>query len=183
VLGQHHRFLCHGSTMSTFGLPLYLAESECDYFKAAAANNVCLLSGFGWLLEAMIETLESVIRAPITFDPRLALPGFHIFTSSDQSPYNGGVWHVDVFRYAVSPEPLARYSATLLLGDAQTSYGIDYKTDNSEQYFPHQIGSLTVFGSSIEHRVAAISPTATGQFRVTLQAHVWAYPRQAIAFW
>jgi hypothetical protein len=183
VLGQNHSYLSHGPVMSTLGLPLYLANSDREYFEASAANNAVMWSCFGWLIEAMVETLESVLRVPIVFDPRLALPGFHIFKTTEITPFSGGVWHIDVFRYELIPPPRVSYSATLLLGDSETSYGIDYRTNHTDGFFQHQIGAVTIFNSALQHRLAPVCPSQVPKARVTLQAHIWMYPQYAIAFW
>jgi hypothetical protein len=181
VLGENSG-LTHGSTMSTIGLPLYLAKSDTEYFNAAAANNSGIWSRFSELLEAMIETLESLVRVPITYDARLALPGFHIFKSCEAIPFNGGVWHVDVFRYEVLPTPLVSYSATLLLGDTKTSYGINYRAgDHATHYFQHQIGAITFFNSALPHRVAPIYLADKPGTRVTCQAHVAASKKRGMS--
>ena len=68
----------------TLGAASYLdgAESPDSYLAAAAETNPLLSAAFSDLYSGLLGFLEHVLDEPVSYDERLALPGFHIFQIS-----------------------------------------------------------------------------------------------------
>jgi hypothetical protein len=173
----------YGSEMSVVGRPLYLAESLASYRQFAVELNARLQERFGELLGAFADSLGERLNKPIFFDRKLACPGFHVFHPGSKRSYPGGVWHIDVFNFEILPRPESAYSATLLLGDDQNEYALEFECEGQVRSHPHRIGRVTLLPSEMRHRIAPFSTVAEASVRVTLQGHVWIYQEHGVLFW
>jgi hypothetical protein len=176
-------FLRHTDGFLTFGLPLYKASTEEEYFSRNQPLNKILLGEFGDLVAELSVTLQNAFRTRVILHPQLAVPGFHLLSSEPGRPFAGGCWHADSFLHSALPQPLVAYSATLLLGDARNPYGIEVRGSNVSGFFQHQRGQVTLFQSNLLHRIAPIVPQPGLWERLTMQAHLWKYANHSLLFW
>jgi len=173
----------HAANLVTVGLPLYLSDSFSQYSNQAAQNNLLLLSRIGAILDPFCEALERYLNLPLYFDPRLAVPGIHLFSSEPGAPYPGGVWHTDVFRFEILPIPQDTLSATLLLGESDRQFGISYRNEDGETDFYHSPNAISLINSQVLHRVMPFGEDNEALKRMSIQAHIWIYKEQGIIFW
>ena len=177
--------------MSTIGLPLYVAEhlhgenAYEEYFRANSEINTFLVSRFKTLYRGLATSLSEFFNMSIHFHPQLAIPGFHLFRSAPEEPFSGGGWHVDGFGIPHSVTRGTLWSITLLLGQKNSEFGIEFKSSSESdaiERHAHRRGIATVFRSNRLHRIAPIACTAPTN-RLTLQAHLSVNGRSGVLFW
>lgn len=184
LISDQNRSISHSQCLHSFGLPLYLATSDKQYFATNSIWNSYLLDRFPEIYEALLHSVRCVTGKSASFDVRLAVPGFHLIKSTNDIPYEGGCWHVDTFNTSLLQPDEEIISLTLILGDQGSDHHIVYRSsDGAEHSYWHFPGVLTLIPQNSMHRIGRISAQGGTRYRVSLQAHVALRPRAAIVFW
>jgi len=188
------------------GLPFYTlgAASYLDsgpgrhgYDAKAARFNPLLEQEFGWLYERLLGALRSHLGEKVTFEPRAARPGFHIFLAHEafrrplgkihfDLQYSGITWEVESkpdfsqpLSYTVAIR-LPRAGAGLHLWDiTKAEYDASGMTDleavsreRAPDYIPYKEGAMVYHSGLLLHRIApARGGIRPDDMRVTLQGH------------
>ncbi len=71
------------------------AENLLEYYEISKNINPILEENFGWLYKRLKNTLENYLSAPITYNSKFALPGFHIYMSDPYFEQNIPNIHLD----------------------------------------------------------------------------------------
>lgn len=69
----------------TLGAASYLdadAADQTPYLQAAGRDNLILKANFPLIYEKLTETLSGILKVPVTYDSKFALPSFHIFLAA-----------------------------------------------------------------------------------------------------
>jgi hypothetical protein len=165
----------------TVGLPIYKAASHDQYFEAARLAREQLGRLCSPLFAFVTAELSAMLGQPVSLDPNLAPPGFHVVSATET--FYGGGWHVDGFPHWPDVPP-PEYSVTLLLSDWPDAFTTDFADASGEVLaVAHQPGRITLFPSDARHRMGAFHPLPGCTARVTLQGHL-ARNREGFAlFW
>jgi hypothetical protein len=180
----------------TLGAASYLdgADSQDTYLAASAQTNSVLLDGFGDLYPALHGFLEYVLDEPVTFDERLALPGFHIFelygrTIADNDVAKRAHFDLQFLRAVPNRTFEATMSFTLPLqqpsGGASLAVwslryedvvqrnlsGQDFAVQHPCEQVSYQTGRMILHDGFVLHAIGAPGCSAPKGRRITLQGH------------
>jgi len=192
----------------TLGTAAYLdaTESRDTYLAAAAQTNPDMSEVFGDLYSGLSGFLEFVLEEPVSYDERLAMPGFHIFA------YDGSVLvddnigeraHFDMqFRQIVAgPAPDATLSFTLPLqqpsgGSGLAVWPLDYgdavrgevpprswAAQNPWTLVKYETGRIVLHDGLILHALVRSSSRTPKGLRITLQGHGVRHDGQWTLYW
>ncbi|MFI1366597.1 hypothetical protein [Streptomyces griseochromogenes] len=195
-------WLIRGIGCSTLGLATYLDVMASDdpeetYFGRLARHNRMIREHFGALLDRVAEVLAGLLRMPVRYDERVALPGFHVFEGDGIAVEPRPSQHFDlqhrVLRWpfpiapveqAVSftlPVALPRRGGALDVWDITEAemlrlerLGRSFETiDRTTPARRHEyrVGRMAVQLTPVLHRIAAISERFPADRRITLQGH------------
>jgi hypothetical protein len=192
----------------TLGAASYLdAPNQRDaYLEAARATNPVLHASFEGLLERVRLFFEEFLGEPVRFDPRYALPGFHVFVlhGSDRSQDNPARRaHFDLQWMHVFPEhvPAGTLSFTLpieeptggasmALWHARYQDALDmrftagqYASRHPWQTLEYTRGRIVVHDGLILHAIGAARMTRPKGLRVTVQGHGLRLPAGWVLYW
>jgi hypothetical protein len=170
---RRYRF---GDQLSTVGLPLYLATPE-EYAEGIDGRNADQMEAHADLYDFVARRLGQFLGAEASYDPQMALPGFHVIESSAKKPFKGGAWHTDIFP---AHKASSEFSFTLLLGDDTGPFMLDVDGGHSIVSYMHRPGRLSILESAARHK---ISPFHGDRVRVTLQGHAMQTPSGYKLFW
>ena len=201
------------------GLPAYTlgAASYLDsapgrhdaYYAKAAAMNPLLEREFGWLYERLLETLGTYLGAGVTFEPRAARPGFHIFLAHEafkqalgkahfdlqfmnlEWPDGGGIDFSRPVSYTLAirlPEAgagLHTWSMAKAEYDAMDPAARDrIDRERIPEYVPYREGTMVCHSGMLLHQIApATGNLQPGDMRVTLQGHALPGPHGYRLYW
>ena len=171
--------------ISTIGLPIYKAQDREEYAAFAGrsrghfAREFCVLYDF--ILLAVQEMTGQVAR----LSRALALPGFHLITTSRDAPFWGGTFHRDQFHHRVAEASDVLFSGTLLLNAEPSTHGLDFKGDQDDETLSiwHDPGRVTLFAPDRPHRIGSMSAAGTDVTRITMQFHARAQRDVLEIFW
>jgi uncharacterized protein (DUF934 family) len=184
----------------TLGAAAYIDAQYGDlrrYHAVAFSQNAVLRSSFGWLHQRLLDALADVLGARPFFPRRLGLPGFHIFLAHPAFTQPVCSVHVDLQYLHLEWDPVlevdfsSSLSLTLPLVLPAAGGGLamwDLKADAQEAAADPQVAAQLVAGKEPEvhryrpgtvvlhdglsvHQIAPF-PTAHGDRRITLQAHL-----------
>lgn len=169
----------------TLGAATYQDDPK-EYPAVARVNNIILHKYFTPLLYDISEFFSVAFGMPSYFDPKLAAPGFHIFTEK-ANDLRGHV-HID--------EPYTRcempdgwhtpFSFTLPVSLPMKVGGLDYWPHHSDaeiekaveagelpkpEYHMYSEGVLTLHDGETPHRISNPVGMEMGDYRITLQGH------------
>jgi hypothetical protein len=170
------------------------ADSQETYLAAAASTNLVLFEVFGDLYGALRDFLEYLLDEPVSYDERLALPGFHIFEFYGDKSANDRVAeraHFDMhFRHAVPGlKPDATLSFTLPLQQPCGGPGLvvwpfrsdeavrrnlsgrDFAAQHRCGEVSYEVGRLILHDGLVLHAIGATGDPAPEGQRITLQGH------------
>lgn len=122
----------------TLGAASYLdaAENLSEYYRISEKINPILQENFDWLYKRLVNILETYLAAPVTYNSKFALPGFHIFMSDPLFEEDVATLHLDTqyllldwdniksidYRHPISftlPISLPKYGAGILVWDTE----------------------------------------------------------------
>jgi hypothetical protein len=184
----------------TLGAASYLDGGE-DYVARAGIKNPVLAADFGDLHERVRATLVGSLGAPCTFEPRFALPGFHIWRVPGIPTRPEASLHFDLQyqRLPFTPQVhagLARpISFTLPLtlprrGGGLTTWDVTFEQVNefyrrtgysvtladltsllTARHHAYEAGTLVLHSGHTLHQIAPVAEVDPDDERITLQGH------------
>lgn len=170
-------------------------EDANAYCKKAIETNLVINQHFSWLLEKISFFLTEKLGKPAFFHPRFALPGFHIFESSDIFEIPVASRHVDLQYklldwgdlkfdekdcisftvYARMPSSgggLYLWNYTFGdLGHLPEPERQDKLADEDYEYRKFEQGQFVIHDGLNFHQIAAMEDVKDGDERVSLQGH------------
>jgi len=193
----------------TLGAAAYLdaADGRDAYLAAARETNPILQENFDAVLELVREFFEEFLGDPAFYNPHLALPGFHLFTS--QRADLGGEEdiaaraHFDMQWTEATPGhvPQATLSFTLPIeqprsgaclavwpfryGDAvRLGYAAcDYAARHPWQRVAYEPGRIVVHDGHVLHAIGPKADADPSEYRITLQGHGVRVPAGWMLYW
>jgi hypothetical protein len=170
------------------------------YQAKAQLTNAVLQKHFAWLYDRIVGALTEHLQAPVVYQGKLALPGFHIFQNpftSDNSEQSLDP-HFDLqFRFlgkvfGLVPESdlpeVISFTLAILLPSSGGGLDVwdvsasEVGTNGGElrqqlmetrkrTYHPYRTGTMAVHSGTFLHSIAATKDRRPGDQRVTLQGH------------
>ncbi len=196
----------------TLGTASYLDARDgrfAEYQEAAARSNAALERTFGGLFEQLLTAVRSIVGAEASYDPRLALPGFHIFLFDPafRRPPSGA--HFDLQYELIdwsgfgTPDLSSQLSLTLTLALPASGGGLmvwpvdrrdlDRMTPDERlahtranrfgTLHPYTVGHLVAHSGYRLHQIAPSADLQPGDERITLQAHALPVDGRWIVYW
>jgi hypothetical protein len=182
------------SGIFTLGATTYIdgASSQDCYLAAASQTNSILSDAFGDLYDAVQAFLECVLAEPVSYDARLALPGFHIFLFEHEADNRVAQRaHFDLqFRQAVPGlKPEATLSFTLPLEQPSGGAGMavwpfryeeavrlslsgsTFAAEHPCEHVSYQPGRMVLHDGLLLHAIGATYAASPTGRRITLQGH------------
>lgn len=182
----------HGEHIYTLGASAYL-DHPTEYSDKARNLNTRLNAVFPELYKELYMFLGGDRRYNLNaFDPTLAYPGFHIFTS--ESNYKHGSVHIDLpwLRQNLSFHRGGHFSFTLCLSKPLSGAGMWVweglsteqwaelsraeantldKFPEHRKYLDYQEGVLYIHNGLCPHQICNPGDMADDEYRITLQGH------------
>jgi hypothetical protein len=184
----------------TLGAAVYLDATGgrlSSYVDLAAAENPVLEEHFGWLQERVLENVRDFVQAPCVTDPRLALPGFHVFIGHPEFVRPMASKHFDLQYEAIDwsgigePEPSRQLSitvpirvpsngATLRVWDVSWEQARDADKEARRRLaqanrratsHPYRAGVMAIHSGHLLHQIGPFVDPQPDDERLTLQAH------------
>jgi hypothetical protein len=180
----------------TLGAASYLdaAESRDTYLAAAAQTNPILCDVFDDLYRGLRVFLQDALDEPVTYDERLALPGFHIFQFDGSEVADDLLAeraHFDLQFLLANPEwtPETTLSFTLPLGLPSGGGSLavwpirheeiihcdlpaqEIAAQNRCEVVDYEIGRMVLHDGFLLHAIGAPSVSTPYGQRITLQGH------------
>jgi hypothetical protein len=183
-------------TFFTLGAASYLdAPRQLGaYLDAAKERNTLLGEAFAPEYKLLKHFFEELLREPVLFDSRLALPGFHIFILNGVNRSGDNVAaraHFDLqWMYAIPncvptgtlsftlpiEEPTGgasmevwpfRYTDALRLGVS----AVNYASKNGSETVKYTMGRMVIHDGLTLHAIGRAGTIAPSGYRITLQGH------------
>jgi hypothetical protein len=185
-----------GYDFCTLGAASYLdaAESRDTYLAAAARTNPILSDVFGDIYSGLRVFLQDVLGDPVSYDERLALPGFHIFQFDGSEVADEMLAeraHFDLqFLLAVpqwTPEATLSFTLPLGLPSGGGSLAVwpvrheeilgydqpvrDIAAQSRCEIIDYEIGRMVLHDGFLLHAIGAPAHSTPYGQRITLQGH------------
>ena len=184
----------------TLGAASYLDASDgrfSSYSELAGVENEVLEEKFGWLHEKLLECIGGVVQAPCDTDPRLALPGFHVFIGHPAFERPVASKHFDLQYETIDwgelgkPQPAQQLSITLPIrvptgGAALRVWDVTWEqartadresrrrlaaANRQPKIHPYRTGAVAIHSGHLLHQIAPFIDPVPDDERITLQAH------------
>ncbi len=164
------------------------------YGKRAQSYNTILRDTFQPLYARVAEALTDELKAPIEYDQRFAIPGFHIFQAHETFGLDRGSVHCDL-QYALLdweqkiPEAIP-ISFTLTIALPQAGAGLwvwdltqpeiaklntneikQLAARNPKTFHAYSMGKMVIHSGHQVHQIAPMPDMVPGDERLTLQGH------------
>lgn len=190
-------------TVSAYDAP----GNHARYMKAAKATNPFLQKSFGWLHERLRLFFEEFFGETVVFDPRYALPGFHIFAADSvviRSRYNVARGaHFDCQWMDVIPGKIPKQALTftlpveLPLGGSSLQVwrvrypqtigrefsALDYASTHPSRTVKYHRGRIVVHDGLSLHGVGHGSVAKPKGYRITMQGHGVRFSKGWTLYW
>lgn len=195
----------------TLGAATYLdvdsIDDSTDYHARAARQNPVLQADFGWLLEVVRSSIEGYLGMPARFTDEHALPGFHLFFGDAIARPAAAHPHLDrqhtLLEWTGGLDGVPPISFTLPVALPAAGGGIDiwdfaerdiggYYDDSGYEpvypedertFHPYVLGTLSLIGGNVYHRIGRIDWVRPTDARVTLQGHGVRSQGEWILYW
>jgi hypothetical protein len=179
----------------TLGTALYLDKNidPLVYERSLESNNLFLKLNFSDLYNRVLNTLQQELKNPVSYEPTLALPGFHIFLSNPEFVKQGGKIHFDLqfkqtswhsYKEIDWDNPI---SFTLALALPLNGGGLYYwdkpydpqdlanpasaVSNLSPHYIEYKVGKMVLHSGLLIHQIAPAKEYHEEDSRITLQGH------------
>ncbi len=198
---QHH-WINRASGLEPFytlGTASYLDSPDANdtlYLQKAQKTNPILLENFSLVYERLKTLLSNIMKIPVLYETKLALPGFHIFKYSKSFEKPIAKIHFDLqfkshqwshYKKADLNNPL---SFTCPVALPHVGGGLNYwdifrddvkEMDESQftqyiatkqmHYLPYTIGKIALHKGLLLHQIAPAKSMNVQDERITLQGH------------
>jgi hypothetical protein len=180
-----------------------------DYQAKLDESNRMLREHFGWLLDRFRERVSEQVGAEMTYDPRLALPGFHVFLFDEafrragaSVHYDKQFEHVDWTQFGV-PDTDAQLSLTLSIklpagGGGLLVWNINRieiermplerriehsRANKTATFEAYEVGTVAIHSGHQLHQIGPAPHLQPGDERITLQAHALPVDGKWTLYW
>lgn len=168
----------------TLGKSAYLDGNTIGYYHSAKEINPVLFQTFNDLYQEVSGKLSKHFGEWVTMNPKLALPGFHIFPSDKKLLTVSGNWHLDAPHTTLGIGEEDAYAFTVAIELPTGGGGIDIKIGGeSNEYIEYKVGELFIHNGMTPHRIASYREYKPDEFRITLQGHIVRDGTDLIMFW
>lgn len=178
------------------------------YVMESRRLNPLLTEHFGWVHNAVLGSLESVLGPDVQMAPDLAVPGFHIFLEHPAFTRPLASVHLDLqyqqhcWDHLGVPDYDQPVSFTLAIALPAAGGGLlvwprgtgkvrglcspELETmlrDHAPTYVPYDVGSMVVHDGHLVHQIAPLARLAHGDERITLQGHAIRCNERWYVYW
>ena len=196
----------------TLGAASYLDAASgqfAGYQALAQQMNPVLTARFGWLHSRLRDAVASAVGAPVRFDDRLALPGFHIYLYHPERTSKKASVHFDLQYELVdwsrfgTPDLDSPLSMTLALALPRSGGGLlvwninrrevtrmdehdraaHMRANRAATLHSYTIGSMAIHSGHQLHQIAPTPDPQPGDERITMQAHALRVDGDWIVYW
>jgi hypothetical protein len=169
---------------------------EAIYCEMAQGTNRVLQYHMGWLYDRVTEVLAKHLQAPVSYAPRFALPGFHIFQADPTFESAAASIHCDLqyekldwtefenpdFTNSLSftlSIALPAGGAGLLVWDVERAEILNRPASEIRQLFevrkpsyePYRMGEMVLHSGLFVHQIAPMRDIQPDDERITFQGH------------
>jgi len=168
----------------TLGKSAYLDGNSKIYYQQSEYLNALLFRSFYPLYKEVTKKLSAFFGEWVVFNPKLALPGFHIFPADKKLLSVAGNWHLDSPHETLGVGEKDAYAFTLALELPTGGGGMDVKIGgDSDEYVEYKVGELLLHDGMTPHRISPYRKYIEGEHRITMQGHIVRNGRELITFW
>ncbi len=168
----------------TLGKSAYLDGNSEVYYQGAGRINETLFQNFSTLYKEVSGQLSTFFNEWVVLNPKLALPGFHIFPADPKLLSVTGNWHIDVPHETLGIGDKDVHAFTVAVELPTGGGGMDMRFGgDADQYVEFNTGELFLHSGMVPHRIASYRQYVEGDFRITLQGHIVRDGKDLIMFW
>ena len=168
----------------TLGKSAYLDGNSGTYYKGADGMNLTLFRTFNSFYKEVAGKLSTFLGEWVVFNPKLALPGFHIFPADPKLLSVSGNWHLDSPHETLGVGDKDVHAFTIAVEMPTGGGGMDFRFGGDEdQYVEYNVGEMFIHSGMVPHRIASYRQYVEGDCRITLQGHIVRDGKDLIMFW
>ena len=168
----------------TLGKSAYLDGNSGTYYKGADGMNLTLFRTFNSFYKEVAGKLSAFLGEWVVFNPKLALPGFHIFPADPKLLSVSGNWHLDSPHETLGIGDKDVHAFTIAVEMPTGGGGMDFRFGGDEdQYVEYNVGEMFIHSGMVPHRIASYRQYVEGDCRITLQGHIVRDGKDLIMFW
>lgn len=168
----------------TLGKSAYLDGNSGTYYQGADGMNLTLFRTFNSFYKEVAGKLSAFLGEWVVFNPKLALPGFHIFPADPKLLSVSGNWHLDSPHETLGIGDKDVHAFTIAVEMPTGGGGMDFRFGGDEdQYVEYNVGEMFIHSGAVPHRIASYRQYVEGDCRITLQGHIVRDGKDLIAFW
>jgi hypothetical protein len=168
----------------TLGKSAYLDGNSGTYYQGADGMNLTLFRTFNSFYKEVAGKLSTFLGEWVVFNPKLALPGFHIFPADPKLLSVSGNWHLDSPHETLGIGDKDVHAFTIAVEMPTGGGGMDFRFGGDEdQYVEYNVGEMFIHSGAVPHRIASYRQYVEGDCRITLQGHIVRDGKDLIAFW
>lgn len=168
----------------TLGKSAYLDGNSETYYQGAERMNLTLFRTFNSFYKEVASKLSNHLGEWVVLNPKLALPGFHIFPADPKLLSVSGNWHLDIPHETLGIGDKDAYAFTVAVEMPTGGGGMDFKIGGeSNEYIEYKVGELILHDGMTPHRIASYREYKPGEFRITLQGHIVRDGKDLVMFW
>tara|TARA_R110000772_G_scaffold65338_3_gene145866 strand:+ start:150 stop:764 length:615 start_codon:yes stop_codon:yes gene_type:complete len=168
----------------TLGKSAYLDGNSGTYYKGADGMNLTLFRTFNSFYKEVAGKLSTFLGEWVVFNPKLALPGFHIFPADPKLLSVSGNWHLDSPHETLGVGDKDVHAFTIAVEMPTGGGGMDFRFGGDEdQYVEYNVGEMFIHSGAVPHRIASYRQYVEGDCRITLQGHIVRDGKDLIMFW
>ena len=168
----------------TLGKSAYLDGNSQAYYQGAERINLTLLRTFYSFYKKVAGKLSNHFGEWVVLNPKLALPGFHIFPADPKLLSVSGNWHLDTPHETLGIGDKDAHAFTIAVEMPTGGGGMDIRFGgDQDQYVEYNVGEMFIHSGMVPHRIASYRQYVEGDFRITLQGHIVRSGKNLIMFW
>ena len=168
----------------TLGKSAYLDGNSGTYYQGADRMNLTLFRTFNSFYKEVAGKLSTFLGEWVVFNPKLALPGFHIFPADPKLLSVSGNWHLDSPHETLGVGDKDVHAFTVAVEMPTGGGGMDFRFGGDEdQYVEYNVGEMFIHSGMVPHRIASYRQYVEGDCRITLQGHIVRDGEDLIMFW
>lgn len=168
----------------TLGKSAYLDGNSQAYYQGAERINLTLLRTFHSFYKEVAGKLSNHLGEWVVLNPKLALPGFHIFPADPKLLSVSGNWHLDTPHETLGIGGKDAHAFTIAVEMPTGGGGMDIRFGgDQDQYVEYNVGEMFIHSGMVPHRIASYRQYVEGDFRITLQGHIVRSGKNLIMFW
>ena len=168
----------------TLGKSAYLDGNSGTYYQGADGMNLTLFRTFNSFYKEVAGKLSTFLGEWVVFNPKLALPGFHIFPADPKLLSVSGNWHLDSPHETLGIGDKDVHAFTIAVEMPTGGGGMDFRFGGDEdQYVEYNVGEMFIHSGMVPHRIASYRQYVEGDCRITLQGHIVRDGKDLIMFW